>query len=55
MGKEKASGDGRAEQGCNMMKAKFKENEIGIRKQNGLGQQKPTAREAGKAGDVIIQ
>lgn len=37
------------------MKAKFKENEIGSRKQYGLEQQRPTAREACKAGDVIIQ
>lgn len=42
------------EQGCNMMKAKFKENEIGNRKQNGLEQQNPTAREVCKA-DVVIQ
>lgn len=50
MGKETASGGGRVGQKCYMIKAKFKENEIGIRKQNGLEQQKPTAREAGRQG-----
>lgn len=38
-----------------MMKAEFKENQCGSRKQDGLEKQKLTAREACKVGDVIIQ